>query len=285
MTQRIATQTTPALVGGAVEGGAEALSTQAVQRDLAALFEDPALRAALVEMTGSLVGGVVDPLTEPERAARLRAFSAAFLEVLGSTSARVLRRDLSPAMASAAANAVDQVLTAALADEHQMALGDLVHQLISASAAGMAAGLRDELYPAMGVTFGSPGFAESFGILGYEFSRGVVRGSDDAMREIAARNAANEEPPSFLARIGNTTVAGVSTSIFVAVMMAITLVVASVLLVRASRERQRMELATARRETALLALVAELSARVGVDVQGRLGELEAADIGLGPPRP
>jgi hypothetical protein len=207
------------------------------------------------------------------------------LEVLGSTSARVLRRDLSPAMASAAANAVDQVLTAALADEHQMALGDLVHQLISASAAGMAAGLRDELYPAMGVTFGSPGFAESFGILGYEFSRGVVRGSDDAMREIAARNAANEEPPSFLARIGNTTVAGVSTSIFVAVMMAITLVVASVLLVRASRERQRMELATARRETALLALVAELSARVGVDVQGRLGELEAADIGLGPPRP
>jgi hypothetical protein len=46
-----------------------------------------------------------------------------------------------------------------------------------------------------------------------------------------------------------------------------------------------MELATARRESALLALVAELSARVGVDVQGRLGELEAADIGLGPPRP
>jgi hypothetical protein len=165
--------------------------------------------------------------------------------------------------------------------DHQLDTSKLVERLLHAVSAGMATGLREDLYPAMGATFGAPGFAASLGDIGFAFSQGVVRGSDAAMQEIAERKRVNQEPDTWLSWMSKTTVAGVSTSMFMAASMAIALVAGGILLVRASRERQRIELAASRRETALIALVAELSARVGVDVKGRLAELEAEDQGVG----
>lgn len=281
MSHRIASDLGPTVAGGMVEGGADALGSAAVQRDLASLLSDPQLQAALVDLTHALVGGVIDPLTEPQRAARLNRFSADFLAALGAASARVLQHDLSPALAVAAGAAVDAVLTSALREDHQQEVSVLVERLLHATSAGMATGLREDLYPALGATFGAPGFAASLGDIGFAFSQGVVRGSDAAMQEIAERKRVNQEPDSLLTWMSKTTVAGVSTSIFVAISMGIALVAGGILLVRASRERQRIELAASRRETALIALVAELSARVGVDVKGRLAELEAEDLGVG----
>lgn len=284
MTRNLASEGMTSAVGGAVEGGAEALSSSAVQRDLSQLLSDRELQAAVAGMTGSLVGGAVDPLTEGERAARLRVFAASFIDALGRASARVLERDLSPAMAAAAAAAVDGVMTRALAEGHQEEVGELTRRLIRATAEGMAAGLREDLYPAMGATFGSDGFAGAMGLVGFEFSRGVVRGSETAMQEIAERKKVNQEPEGLISWMSGATMQGVTVGIVMAVAMAITLVVAVILLVRASRERQRLELGASRREMALMALITELSARVGVDVKGRLAELEAENVGLGEQR-
>lgn len=258
------------VASGAVEGSLEEMAEPSTQAMLVETMNDPELVQAMSNLTEAAVGGVVDGMSETERALQLQEASDAVVAHLGRAFARSLDEDIRPVLARTIAQSVEQSLAAALGPQAQ----ERVEALAFAAARGAMQGINEGMNGMqMGDLSGS--VAEMARMAGREATLGV----QDAVRISSAREAQGVDGEGqVLAAVGETADALLGTSPWLLVLLGL-LVVAAVVAVVWLVVRARRRQAEQRRETeqAVSALNSALhAAERGVPVEQIRSEVERA---------
>src|SRR5690606_16063737 len=94
------------VASGAVEGSLEEVSEPSTQQMLADTLNNPEVVEAMSNLTQAAASGVLDGLTEPERAVQLQRATDAVVAHLGQAFARSLDEDIRPVLAKTIAQSV-----------------------------------------------------------------------------------------------------------------------------------------------------------------------------------
>jgi len=140
-------------VVGGVGGGLEAMNDPANRAMLLRLLRDPDIKAAAHDLTAALTGGALDGLSDEERQVKLRAASDAYIRTIAAAVGGALDEDISPAVTRAVHDIVAGAVAGALRPANVRAAQGLVDSVtrstITAFTQSTAAGLRDDLGPAL----------------------------------------------------------------------------------------------------------------------------------------
>lgn len=140
-------------VVGGVGGGLEAMNDPANRAMLLRLLRDPEIVAAAHDLTAALTGGALDGLTDEQRQTRVRAASDAYIRTIAASVGSALDEDISPAVTRAVNDIVAGAVAGALRPANvrgaQHMVDSVTRSTIAAFTQSTAAGLRDDLGPAL----------------------------------------------------------------------------------------------------------------------------------------
>lgn len=256
------------VASGAVEGSLEEVSEPSTQQMLADTLNNPEVVEAMSNLTQAAASGVLDGLTEPERAVQLQRATDAVVAHLGQAFARSLDEDIRPVLAKTIAQSVQMSLAAALGPEAQ----ERVEGLAFAAARGAMQGI-DEGMTGMQLA----GLTGPVGQMARMAGREATLGVQDAVQIAAEREERGAQADGqVLAAVGESADALLGASPWLIVLVAL-LVVAAVAGIAWWAIRARRRQAQQRRETeqAISALNAALrAAERGVPVQDIRKDIE-----------
>jgi hypothetical protein len=261
---------------GVVEESLEALDKKENQERLGRIMNSPQMRAAMHDLTASIVVGVFDGV----RQARTKG-------LMGSTDVAKSVGDgindhVAPAAAKLTYRIVDSALGASLSDKNISRVEKLATGATKAALAGVADGIEQDLGPALAVTLdrdigpavaqmierdimpavgrglNSPEMQTAIHNTTNSIATGLVYGTDEALEETNV--ATNEDGESKLKVFGGRLALGYAIALFVAFAFGTMLVVLTVMLVRSNRRQKKQQEEAKQREQALLHLIDSIEA-------------------------
>lgn len=261
---------------GVVDESLQALDRQDNRERLGRIMNSPQMRAAMHDLSKSIVLGVVHGF----RKALAEGGGKKRMDV-GASVGEALEKHVAPAAGKLTYRVVDSALTASLSDKHVEQLGKLGENTTHAVLAGVGSGLRDEVGPALATTLDedvgpavarmierdvlpsvgrgldSPEMQAALASTTRTIATELVTGTADAMTaEQEKKAAAGKE--SHLEVFGRSIALGYAVALFFAFAFGTTMIVLGVLLVRSHRRQRDDYEAAEQRETALMNVIASL---------------------------
>jgi hypothetical protein len=140
-------------MAGGVGGSLEALNDPLNKQLLLNLLEDPDIQRAAHDLTAAHTGGAIDGLSDAQRMLRVREASDAYVRTVAAAVGKALDEDISPAVTRAVNDIVGGAVAGALRPANIRRAQELVDGVtrttIAAFTQSTAAGLRDDLGPAL----------------------------------------------------------------------------------------------------------------------------------------
>jgi len=256
---------------GVVEESLEALDKQENKERLGRIMNSPQMRAAMHDLTASIVAGVFDGV----RVAQTKG-------LMGKTDIAKsvgdgMNEHITPAIGKLTYRVVDSAIAASLSDKNVERVEQLGEAATHAAIRGLAHGLEQDLGPALAVTLDrdlGPAIAQMIerdimpavgrGLNSADMqtaisrttnsvATGLVHGTDKALDQTNVTQT--EEGESRLNIFGGRLALGYAIALFVAFAFGTMLVVLTVVLVRGSRRQRKQQEESKRREQALLHLI------------------------------
>lgn len=240
------------------------LSDEETRDLIARVLGMPEVRDATRELVGNVTDGMIDAMTDEERAARLAELAERFVARVGDTLADVMERDVAPVLAQTMSRALDASLRTLLSERSTDRIGEAIARLAREAAAAMALALREEIGPALRATLredlapalrealADPDVQGAIADTSRTMSRGVVLGIQDALEQIEERRGP-EQTSTLLTRLQGLPSTS-ATFQYVAAGLALLLLLAIALLARAVARARAHEAEAQRREAAMIAL-------------------------------
>jgi hypothetical protein len=257
---------------GAIEESLETLDKAENRARLGRILNSPQMRAALHDLTVSIVTGVFDGV---------KASATFDTAGVGKSIKDGIDKQVGPAMGRMTYRVVDSALSAALSDEHIAEIGQLGEAATHGVIRGVAKGLQEDLGPALAATIekdigpavsnmlardvlpgigrglDSPEMQSAIANISRTIATEFVGGAGDAM-DTATQQDEAQGKESGLKVFGNKVALGYTIALFLAFALATMIIVLTVVLVRSSRRQRKQAAEAKRRETALLRLVDSL---------------------------
>ncbi|MDC0721085.1 hypothetical protein [Nannocystis bainbridge] len=270
------------MVPAALDEGVGFFEDPESQRRIERLMLDPQVQHAARELSKSMVGGVVDAVTDDARQAELREASTKYIEAVAGAAARSLRSDLGPAAAEAARHAVAQVLAAGLSPETRQDMRALAQSLTQATVDGLmesaGRGLRHQLGPAVRAVIEddlgpslrtmiardvAPSLRQALAteltpalaLAAREVTHQIVIGGHDGLEELRFRERAGQFQVDFWSRLDGLLHKGMQLSALVAWGLGAVVLVLAILFGRAIVLRRRLDEERLRSERMLLGVM------------------------------
>lgn len=140
-------------VQGGLEGTLEALNEPRNKQLLKQLLHDPDIQKAAHDLTEAITGGALDGLTDEQRMRRVREATDAYVQTVSAAVGKALNEDITPALTRTVEGVVGGAVAAALRPENKERarsfIDGVTRSLITAATDSAAAGLRDDLGPAL----------------------------------------------------------------------------------------------------------------------------------------
>lgn len=255
-------------VPAALDEGVAFFEDPESQRRLERLLLDPQVQHAARELSGALVEGMIDGVTDEQRQAALRQASTRYVEAVSAAAARSLRADLGPAAAAAAREAVAEVLQASLSPETRGDMHALAQALtrgtLDAFAESAGRGLRHQVGPAVRAVIEDelgPGLktvlardlapalrraiadelTPAFGLIAREATRQIVLGAHDGLEELRFKQRVGQFEAGFWDRLEALLHKGIQLSQIVAWALGVLVLVLAILFGRAVLLRRRLD--------------------------------------------
>jgi hypothetical protein len=259
---------------GAVAEALQTLDQPENRARLARILASPPMRAAVHDLTASLVAGIFDGVD----VARGKGQLPGVPDNIGRSIGQTLDRDISPAAGRLIRRSVDAALDSALSDEHVAGMENMVHRVGGAAATEVSAALRDEVGPALAATIerdigpaiavllardmlpaagrglASPDMQAALVETAASLARGAAMGTSEGLDEVAEQNRRDGEE-STVSFFGRSLALGVVVAMVVAVAFGVLFIVMTVLLVRSNRHQRRLVEESRQREERFLAVL------------------------------
>lgn len=306
--EKIIRRTTPATI----EESLRSLNDPEVQAMIRRLLDKAEVREAMEELARSITEGLVDGLSDDERAARLEAISERFVGRLARALGDGLKDEITPQVrelvATSVGAAMDEALGPASRRRAEEAAAGITRHAIGALVAGSSEGLRRDVGPALAHVIDEdvgpalerliaerliPAMMRSLaaeapplvGALARETSRQVVLGVDDALVELDVIDP--EERGKILRNFADGLDRGLKFGEILAWIFAVLAILLAAWLIRTLLRNRALRREKDRSERALAGLVRRVSQRRGepwIDdvlamVEASMREAAAADPG------
>jgi hypothetical protein len=256
---------------GVVEESLEALDKKENQARLGRILNSPYMRAAMHDLTASIVIGVFDGVQQATKRGLMGKTDVA--KSVGDG----MNEHITPAASALTYKLVDSAMSASLSDKNVARVQKLGEGATHAALRGVAHGLEQDLGPALAVTLDrdlGPAIATMIerdimpavgrGLNSADMqaaitrttnsvATGLVYGTDNALDE--TNIAETDTGESKLKVFGGRLAIGYAIALFVAFAFGTMLVVMTVVLVRSSRRQRKQQEESKRREQALLHLI------------------------------
>ncbi|MBC8071085.1 MAG: hypothetical protein IAG13_22360 [Deltaproteobacteria bacterium] len=262
---------------GVLDESLETLDRKENRERLGRIMNSPQIRAAMHDITESIVLGVVHGVRKAAKEG-----GGPNIDIAKSMGDG-MNQHIGPAVAKMTHRLVDSALTASLADKHIAQIEKLAQGSTHAVLAGVASGMRDEVGPALAVTLDkdlgpaiavmlerdilpavgrgldTPEMQSAVANLTRSVATELVSGTTDAMQAESAEKKANGEE-SGLNVFGSNVAIGYAVALFVAFAFGTLLVVLTVLLVRSNRRQRKQYDEAKQRESTLMHLLDSIDA-------------------------
>jgi hypothetical protein len=256
---------------GVVEESLEALDKQENRERLGRIMNSPQMRAAMHDLTASIVIGVFDGVRQAQTKGLMGKTDVA--KSVGDG----MNDHITPAVGKMTYRIVDSAISASLSDKNIKKVGQLGEGATHAAIRGVAKGLEQDLGPALAVTLDrdlGPAIAQMIerdimpavgrGLNSADMqaaitrttnsvATGLVYGTDNALDETNVTET--DEGESRLKVFGGRLAIGYAIALFVAFAFGTMLVVLTVMLVRGNRRQRKQQEESKQREQALLHLI------------------------------
>lgn len=258
---------------GAIQESLETLDAPENRERLGRILRSPQMRAALQDLSASIVMGVFEGVRE--------ARTTGAPGHAGRSIRDGIDKQVTPAIGRMTYRIVDSALSASLADKHVAPIENLAEGVSRAVVRGVAAGLEQDLgpalarsidedigpavavmlsrdvLPAVGRGLDTPEMQSAIANISRSIATEFVGGAGDAM-DVQTEENEVQGKQSGLQMFGSKVAFGYAIALFVSFALATMLVVLTVVLLRSSRRQRKQAEAARRRETALLHLVDSL---------------------------
>lgn len=244
------------------------------QRRIEGLLRDPQVQAAARELTGALVGGAIEGVTDEARQAELRQVSARYIEAVTAAASRALRTDLGPAAGAALRSALSPRTRQDLAAFAEQITRTTLDTAAESASRGLQkdlgpafrAVLEDELGPALRLLIArdlAPALREAMagemlpaiGLVSHEVARQIVLGVDAGLEEVRFRDRFATFEVSTWDRIQALVHRGLRVSQIAAWILGLVVIILGVLFGRAILLRRRLDEERLRSERMLLGVL------------------------------
>jgi heme exporter protein D len=262
---------------GIVEESLETLDKKENRERLGRVMNSPQIRAAMHDITESIVLGVVHGIR------KARSEAGATEVDIGKSVGDSMDKHITPAVGKLTFRLVDQALTASLADKHIAQIEKLAQGSTHAVLTGVGSGLREEVGPALAATLdkdigpaiavmlerdimpavgrglNTPEMQSAVANMTRSIATELVGGTTDAMQVNADQNKAEGKESGFKV-FGSNLAIGYAVALFVAFAFGTLLVVLTVLLVRSNRRQRKQYEDAKQREATLMHLLDSVDA-------------------------